>query len=292
MKPALTFLLSLILFLPLPGAESSGLVVCGMERVFILDRTSRKVVWEWTAADSPGIPAENRRAFATTDECKVYQDLILITSSSGGVALIERDSKKCRFHATAKNAHSACLLPGDLVAVAASFGGDEVRFFNQAKSGAGVLPSMTVPLSGAHGVEWDDAGECLWALGTKELIKISIAGAKMVVRERFKLPTSGGHDLSWWDRKHLVLSVDHHCYLFSIDDRTFAGFAPLQNEVKVKSIDRSRKTGQVVWHKGTPTTWWSDTIRFHSPEETFTLKDEKIYKVRWDEPRPPPGAAK
>ena len=194
------FLFSLVSTLPIFGEGESDLVLCGMNRVFILDGASGKQTWEWTAESSPVVPIENRKAFATTDECKVYQDLILITSSSGGVALVERKTKKSRFFTTVRNAHSACLLPGQLIAVAASFGGDEVRIFNQTKSGAKVIPKMIVPLYGAHGVEWDGKRKCLWALGTKELLKISIARDKATVQNRFELPASGGHDLSWWDQ--------------------------------------------------------------------------------------------
>lgn len=290
MKRALCFLFSLVSTLPLFGEGESDLVLCGMNRVFILDGASGKQTWEWTAESSPVVPIENRKDFATTDECKVYQDLILITSSSGGVALVERKTKKSRFFTTVRNAHSACLLPGQLIAVAASFGGDEVRIFNQTKSGAKVIPKMIVPLYGAHGVEWDGKRKCLWALGTKELLKISIARDKATVQNRFELPASGGHDLSWWDQDQFVLSVDEHCFLFAIEKQTFAPFAPLKDEMKVKSIDRNRKTGQVVWHKGTKTTWWSDTVRFLSPYKTLTLREEKIYKVRWDESRAIPKA--
>lgn len=279
----------LMFFKPLADAGESPWIVCGMERVFVFDHEKGEGTWQWTAADSPKIPKEKHGAFATTDDCKPYGGMILITSSSDGVALVSRSDKRCHFFTTARNAHSACLLPKNQVAVAASFGGDEVRIFDRAKSGADLKPTMTVPLYGAHGVEWDVKRKCLWALGTKELLKISIGQSSAKVDKRLPLPESGGHDLSWWDDDQLVLSVDEHCYLFAIEKGTFAPFEPLKDEVKVKSIDRSRKTGRVVWHRGAKNTWWSDTIRRLSPDDSKVLSGEKIYKVRWDEPRPIPG---
>jgi hypothetical protein len=117
------------------------------------------------------------------------------------------------------------------------------------------------------------------------LLKIEINDAKAVVVEEFKLPTPGGHDLTWWSASELVLSVDRHCYLFSVTENKFNRFLPLADEVKVKSIHRSRKTGKLVWHRGAKETWWSDTIRFAQPKENRALEGERIYKVRWDEPR-------
>ena len=271
--------------------EQERLLICGMERVFVIPEKGnlKAAGWAWRAEDSKEIPEEMRGSFATTDDCKPYEEMILITSSSGGVALVNRKSKKCQFFTKVRNAHSACLLPGGKVAVASSFGGDEVRIFDRQKSGEDVEPLMKLPLYGAHGVEWDLKQKCLWALGTKKLLKIRFEKGKAEVIEEFKLPTSGGHDLSWWDEDQLVMSVDEHCYLFSISKKKFSPFAPLKDEKKVKSIDRNSKTNRVIWHKGTETTWWSDTLRFLGPEGKVTLTNGKIYKARWDHTRKVPG---
>ena len=268
------------------GKGWADLIVCGMEKVFTIPADGgRNHVWEWTAELSAEIPESMRSAFATTDDCKSYLGCLLITSSSGGVALVEKETKKCLFFTKVRNAHSACLLPGNLVAVASSFGGDQLVIFDLGKSGTQVAPKMRLPLYGAHGVEWDWRRECLWALGTDVLLKIEMNDSEALVVEEFKLPTPGGHDLTWWSASELVLSVDHHCYLFSVGEKKFNPFLPLADEAKVKSIHRSRKTGKMVWHRGAKETWWSDTIRFAQPEETRALEGEKIYKVRWDEPR-------
>ena len=101
----------------------ADLICCGAQEVFIIGSekdNARK--WTWRASDSPSIPKKAHAWFRTTDECKPVGKCILITSSSGGVALIRREDKACLFLAHARNAHSACLLPGDRVNVMVAFG--------------------------------------------------------------------------------------------------------------------------------------------------------------------------
>ena len=137
----------------LSGSLHAGeqLIVCGGPEVFIIPADAERVadkdrLWRWRAADSPEIPEEMHTQFRTTDECKPVGESILITASSGGVALVRRKDKKCLFHASAKNAHSACLLPKDRVAVASSHGGDEVLLFALDRSGADLAPPRRRPL--------------------------------------------------------------------------------------------------------------------------------------------------
>ena len=109
-------------------AETPLLICCGADEVFIIDPAQPHVKkWSWRAADSPAIPESFRNKFRSTDDCKPYApNQMLITSSSDGVALIDRRTRKCLFLAQSRNAHSACLLPGNQVVVAASNGGDGV----------------------------------------------------------------------------------------------------------------------------------------------------------------------
>lgn len=271
---------------PLHCAEPA-LIVCGAEEVFILparERVTKKdVTWSWRAEDSPEIPANLRGSFASTDECKSYGENLLVTSSSGGIALVRRADKNCLFFATSKNAHSACLLPGNLVAVASSFGGDELCLFDLAEPGKD--PVEKLDLYGAHGVVWDAGRRRIWALGTENLLLLKLEKRALAIEATYKLPTSGGHDLSWTGDDGLFISVDEKCYRFDCAKREFSPFEPLANEVSVKSIDLVRGAKRIVWHRGTEETWWSDTIRFLEPEGTITLPDERLYKVRWDQPR-------
>lgn len=269
------------------------LIVCGGEEVFIIPAdvtrpTEKDRLWRWRAADSPEIPADMRKKFRTTDECKpVKGDALLITSSSGGVALVRQRDKKCLFYTSATNAHSACLLPGRRVAVASSYGGNELLVFDLDHPGASEAPLARMQLYGAHGVVWDAQRERLWALGTKELLLVDLRGrgtsTELTVDKRLDLPTPGGHDLSpCRDGRHLFVTTKSHVYQFDTKAGRFAPQPGLADQPRVKSVDQHSTTGRVVFHQATEEHWWSDSIRFLAPSTTIQLPGERIYKVRWN----------
>lgn len=277
------------------GADAAPeLICCGGEEVFILSLAEGKQavgdrVWRWRAADSPEIPADARRWFRTTDECKPLTDAILITSSSGGVALVRRRDKRCLFYTHARNAHSACMLPGKRVAVASSFGGDELLVYAVGEPTKQAEPLARIPLRGAHGAVWDSGRRRLWALGSDELLLVQIKeggdGVKLVTERTWKLPTPGGHDLSPVnDRRHLYVTTDTNVYRFDRAEGTFSPDAGLGKTARVKSVTQHPVTGEVVYHQATEKNWWSDTIRFVGGRGDIRLPDERLYKVRWDVP--------
>jgi len=269
------------------------LICCGAEEVFILrigeeTTVSSKPIWSWKAEDSPEIPKADRKTFRSTDECKPIGDFVLITSSSGGVALVRRGDKSCQFYTQAKNAHSACLLPEYRLAVASSFGGDELLVYKLAKPNGGPSkPIAEIPLRGAHGAVWDKKLKRLWALGSDELLLVDIGDAKneakLAVDQRIKLPTPGGHDLSQ-SRNESVLFVttSKHVYRFNKKDRSFTSDPTLADQPKVKSVSEHPQTGEIVYHQGTPKNWWSDMIRFVGERKAVQLPGRRLYKVRWD----------
>lgn len=268
------------------------LICCGAKEVFILqiyeDTTvSPKLAWSWKAEDSAEIPAASRGTFASTDECKAVGEFILITSSSGGVALIRRRDKSCQFLTYAKNAHSACLLPDYRVAVASSFGGDELLVYKLAKpNGSPAKPMAAIPLRGAHGTVWDKELNRLWALGSDELLLVDIGDEqepKLRVDRRFDLPTPGGHDLAQTrDKSVLWVTTNKHVYRFSKKNGRFAADPTLADQPKVKSVCEHPRTGEIVYHQATPKHWWSDTIRFVGDRKAIQLPGRRLYKIRWD----------
>lgn len=284
-----TLALILLLFPIFAVSEEDRLIVCGGEEVFIIpfqkEVTKSDAVWSWQAKDSPSIPKEMHKLFRSTDECKPIDDSILVTSSSSGVALIRRADKKCLFLTSAKNAHSACLLPGNGVAVAASFGGDQLQVFDRSEKVYQPKPVSSIELYGAHGVLWDKKRQRIWALGTNVLLLVKLDGNQLSIDKNYQLPTRGGHDLSFAKQADtLFVSTDNHVYRFNCKSGEFKSMLPIENESKVKSVDQHPKHGRIVWHKGSKEHWSSDTIRFLAPEETIVLPNQRIYKVRWDCP--------
>lgn len=276
------------------------LVCCGAAEVFVIDVADPQAkLWSWTASDSASIAEDFWPKFRSTDDCKPYADgLMLITSSSRGVALIQRDTKRCLFLAEVPNAHSACLLPDRQIAVAASTSGDEIQFFNydDASRPAAVAvgsPIQRIPLLGAHGTVWDATRKRLWALGTDELLQLQRGGAGQTadawsVVARLQLPSSGGHDLSpAHDGSHLFVTTNTQVLRFNMDAHSFEIAEGFGNQRKVKSVDVHPRTKRIVFQQALPTEWWSHTVHFVDASPV-TLGDERLYKIRWDVSAPQP----
>ena len=277
-----------------PARANDRLICCGAAEVFIIELSqdsseAPEVVWSWSAEDSPEIPEAGKRSFASTDECKPVGEFLLITSSSGGVALVRRSDKSCVFYTQAKNAHSACLLPDYRVAVASSFGGDELLIYELTKpDGRQAKPIASIPLRGAHGAVWDDERSRLWALGSDELLLVKIGDNTtrpiLNVDQRIELPSPGGHDLSRSrEASTLFVTTNKHVYRFDRKDSRFQPDPVLADRVKVKSVSEKHQTGEIVYHQGTPENWWSDTIRFVGERPAIQLPDRRLYKIRWDQ---------
>src|SRR5688500_483021 len=190
----------------LQGSREIELIVCGWDEVFILalgegPTPAHRKVWSWRAADSPEIPADMHPLFRTTDDCKPVDGgrRILISSSGGGVALIDRETRRASFSARVTNAHSIEMLPGRRIAAAASVStagtGNRLVIFDAATG----RELASDELRSAHGAVWDDARRLLWALGGDVLRAYTVgpAGGPARLERTFEiaLPDEGGHDL-------------------------------------------------------------------------------------------------
>ena len=277
------FLPILLCFATAGLSWATDLVCCGGEEVFLIDPANPGLKkWTWKASDSPSIPQDWHRKFRSTDDCKPYEDgAVLITSSSSGVALVDMNTKKCLFLAESRNAHSACLLPGGQVAVAASHGGDAMHFYDL---GSRELV-QAIYLTGAHGAVWDGGRQCLWGLGTFDLLRIEQEDGKWAVACRSRLPSRGGHDLStsYNPCGELLVTSNTEVFLFNKDTGKFRLHEVLGPERVVKSVDQHPASHRVVWHQAAKGGWWSDTIRFVGGED-LVLEGERLYKVRWNVP--------
>lgn len=286
------FVLAATLLLGTNPSSTSSLICCGGEEVFVLRVNAKEPkmsdrTWRWRATDSPEIPDGAHSWFRSTDECKPLQDSILITSSSGGVALVRRSDKSCLFYTHARNAHSACMLPDNRIAVASSFGGDELLLYDVGDSTKQAKPVANISLRGAHGAVWDSDRDRLWALGSDELLLVEIRKngnrVKLLKRKSWKLPSPGGHDLAQMrDQHRLYVTTNEHVYQFDKRQGQFSLDRTLGNHKKVKSVTPHPITGEVVYHQATDRNWWSDTIRFVGDRGNLRLTNERLYKVRWD----------
>lgn len=282
-----------------PPSRSAALICCGDREVFILPQgaaSADEAIWSWSAADSPEIAPEHRDGFRKTTECKPFGDSILVTASTGGVALVRRGDKRCLFQARVQNAHSACLLPGDRLAVASSNGGDELLVFALGDPAEPARPLARHPLRSAHGVVWD--GRRLWALGYSRLWRFALdepdGEVRLLPERSWDLPTPGGHDLSLVDtdepgdtgEPRFYVTTETAVYTFAARSGAFVLDERIGRRAEVKSVDPHSESGAVVYLQGVSRReWWSDTIRFRGGRAPIVLPGARLYKVRWDVPR-------
>jgi hypothetical protein len=273
-----------------PGFEQhSDLLICGEAEVSIVDvRADGCVLWSWKAADHPELPEALRKKFGSTDECKPVSGgrKVLITSSGGAVALVERPSGKVLFSAAAVNAHSAEVLPGNRVVVASStgVGGNKLLLFDLAKSDQVVAAD---DLPGAHGVVWDPERNRLWALGETEFRSYEVladrATGSLLLTRRWtcELPNPDGHDLrAQPGTPDLTLTTGHHVWLFDRDLLSFRMHPTMGDLSGVKCVDVDPDGGATVYVKA-GTSWWAEHVRFLGTERSLDFPKRKIYKARW-----------
>lgn len=273
--------------------SSGELIICGWDEVFIIDTGSKKQgppvkLWRWKAEDSPELPEHLKELFDTTDECKPVDRgrKILITSSGGGIALIDRKSKKAIFYAIAGNAHSAEVLPGNRLAVAASNAPDGNRL---------ILYDLDMPekelfsdeLAWGHGVIWDNDRQILWALADENIqaYRLKDWNTEQPALKRIatiKLPEGGGHDLyPVPGTNKLFVTTGNHVWLFDRDKKSFQKHRAIGDNHNVKSVCVNPVTGQLVYVQADPGQWWSQKIRFLNPEAVLFTPGEHFYKARW-----------
>ena len=164
--------------------------------------------------------------FRTTDDCKPVDGgrRIFISSSGGGVALVDRETRRASFSARVTNAHSIEMLPGGRIAAAASVStagtGNRLVIFDAATG----KELASDELRSAHGAVWDDARGVLWALGGDVLRAYNVgpAGGPTRLERTFEiaLPSEGGHDLvAVPGSSRLFLSTVRRCFYFDRDRR-------------------------------------------------------------------------
>jgi hypothetical protein len=270
------------------------LIVCGGDEVFILDLTANgppPKTWSWRAAERTDLPTEYRGLFNSTDECKPVDGgrQILITSSGGAVALVDRSRDRVLFYARAANAHSAESLPGNRVAVAASHdrqgAGDRLIVFDLAQPGHELCREE---LPWGHGVVWDAQRRILWALADEELRAYRLQQWE-TTRPRLdrvttlRLPEGGAHDLyPIPGSPHLTVTTSRHCWHFDRDTRTFSPHPALSQHAGVKSISVHPTTHRVVYVQAEGEHWWAEHLHFLDPFGTIHDAGQHWYKARWN----------
>jgi hypothetical protein len=225
-----------------------------------------------------------RALFRTTDDCKPVDNgrRILISSSAGAVALVDRETRRASFSARVTNAHSIEMLPGGRIAAAASVStagtGDRIVIFD-ATTGKEIASDA---LRSAHGAVWDDARGVLWALGGDVLRAYNVGPIRLERTFEIALPTEGGHDLvAIPGSSRLFVSTVPRCYYFDRERRQFSPHDSLGDRGNIKSYNVHPQTGRVVYIQAERPNWWSERLHFERPDGTLHLPGEHLYKARW-----------
>lgn len=286
---------------PMVSPEPKQLIVCGWDEVFIWALNSAsspcpEKIWTWRASGRHDLPSTLWERFGTTDECKPVDQgrRILISSSGGAVALVDRLNDRVLFHAQAPNAHSAELLPEQRLVVASSHvpegTGDQLLVFDLADSDR---PCASAPLPWAHGVVWDSLRQRLYALGQEDLRIYSLddwsstsprlrpeAAIRWPVAEAD--PHECGHDLYPVAGTGLLsVTTNRATWCFDRDTQVFHRHPLLADHIHVKSLCH-HPDGTVAYVQAEGEHWWAERIHLRHPDGVLCVPGEHFYKARWN----------
>ena len=273
-------------------SETPGeIIVCGDDKLLIIDEQASngkdvKIVWQWQVSEaSSQLPEIYQTHLIPLDECKLVDNgkNLLVTSSGGGVVLIERATKKCLFYAYAPMAHSADVLPDGRIVVALSTNpkGNSIELYDRNK------PEIVVfrdSLYSGHGAVWNAKRQRLYVLGYDELREYSLANWKtaspeLKLERTWTIPGIGGHDLSPVSDDEMLVSEHYGVHSFDIRSEKFTPFEPLKSAGNVKSVNYIRENGKLAYTQAEED-WWTFNIYFRNPDKTIHLPDIRLYKVR------------
>jgi hypothetical protein len=270
--------------------ETLEIIACGDDQVIIIDNETSdsvavNIVWRWKASDAADLPDVYQRYMSTVDDCKPVDgdNRLLITSSSGGVVLVDRETKRSLFYAHVPNAHSAEFLPGNRIVVALSTNpdGNSIEVFDVNKPDEVIYKDS---LYSAHGVIWMPEIKQLFALGFDVLRAYSLKNwdkenPELSLMKSWTLPGKSGHDLVSASGNRLILTTVDGVWNFDIQKEAFSPFSPLESVSNVKSINYNEDNQRLIYTKG-EISWWTHHIYCKNPDKILTIPDINLYKVR------------
>lgn len=279
-------LLSLSSFAQSKKVKTSFLV-CGDHQVLLVDydgpNDTPGIVWTWDAHEAKDLPDEFRqKRFNSIDDCKPVNNgkEILVSSSSGAVAIVELKTSQVSFYAAVPNAHSVEILPGNLLAAAASTAenGNRIMIFDL---NDGSKPLFTDSLYSAHGVVWDKKRKRLFALGYDVLREYQLlSGGQLDLKEQWKIPGIGGHDLQPTPGGESLFVTEHEgAWIFDLSSHRFSKIPGFPDAENIKSLAQN-KSGQYIFTVPEES-WWTYHVDFFKPDRRFAFPGMKVYKARW-----------
>lgn len=247
--------------------------------------------WEWNPARDPGIPKSEVHDFRAPSDGKVLATSagpsLLAVSSGGSFAEVSfATGRAICYGKVGGNPHSIAKLPGEGLYAIASSVSHAVTVVDV--SGNPFAPEKqhkaVYPLKSAHGVEWDGARYCLWALGGTNLVRfafdVSAKTLQPVSSHDFRpVGGDGGHDLSPDGAGGYFLTTAKNLLHF---DPEIGAFVRVCGKCDIKSFSRNPAWGDayVVVREA----WWSDRILVRAGDKERVIgpyPGARFYKARW-----------
>ena len=229
-----------------------------------------------------------RPLFRTTDDCKPLDGgrRILISSSGGAVALIDRQTRRASFVARVTNAHSIEMLPGGRIAAAASVStagsGNRIVIFDAAGK-----ELTSDELRSAHGVVWDESRERALGAWRRRAARLCRRRSRRLDDPRSPLR----------DRRCPIAAATTSCHspvrracssapsgAASISIAIGGSSRPTRRSAIVptsSATTSTASTGRIVYVQAEGSNWWAEHLHFAQPEGTLRLPGEHLYKARW-----------
>ncbi|MBD8490984.1 hypothetical protein IFO69_19685 [Echinicola sp. CAU 1574] len=273
-----------------PSTANKSFLVCGDHKVLLVDyeqSTEDKphVVWSWDAHQAQDLPAEYRdKKFNTMDDCKAIDggQKILVSSSSGGVAMLDSETSEVLFYASVPNAHSVEILPYNRLVAAASThsAGNKIMLFDIQNNDK---PMFEDSLYSAHGLIWHKERNSLFALGYDVLREYTMPDPNsLVLQKEWKIPGEGGHDLQLTaDGQDFLLTEHTGAWKFDLSSEEFSSLEEIPNTENIKSLGE-HDSGQYMLTIPEKS-WWTHHVTFYGPNKKIAFPDMKVYKARWFE---------
>lgn len=271
----------------LPLIPNDAIIVCGDSKVLIVaypeqGDTIPHIIWSWDAQLANDLPFDYRtKKFNSIDDCKSTNngDQLMISSSSGAIAIVNIEDKKVIFIADVPNAHSIEMLPGNRIIAAASTApkGNRLMLFDISQ------PEKlldTDSLYSAHGVVWDNRRNVLFALGYDVLREYKIDHDKLIINDEWKIPGISGHDLSMaQDGDNLFITEHTGVWIFNIENHTFSKIAQFPDAENIKSINQN--VNYQYLYTVAEESWWTYQVKFFNPSGYLSFPNLRVYKTRF-----------
>lgn len=272
------------------NSSISEIILGGDDQVMIIDyeksvKGQKSITWQLKTSEIIDLPDSLHKYLKTVDDTKSVDNnkKILISSSSGAIVLVDRDTKRSLFYAIAPNAHSVEYLPKGRIAAALSTakGGNSLVIYDVKISNK---PLFVDSLYSGHGLTWDEKRKILYALGYDQLRAYTLKdwngkSPKLRLEKEWTTPETGGHDLFQSSFNTLILSTSKAVWSFDLNREKFSAFVPIANQENVKSVYFDEQSGEIIYTKG-EISWWTHQIHFLNPKKTIQVPEMKLYKIR------------